>query len=212
MPGVVEPSTRSRATRKTLSADAWIVVGLVVCVLAAAGAMAALWKEKTTPGPVGRAPGVWPADSRIERNPSLPTLVMFAHPFCPCTRASLSELREVMSRFDGRVQANVLFVRPDGVGDEWSHSDTWRGAASIPGVHVAEDARGIEARLFDATTSGQVVVYDEHGRLQFSGGITPERGHVGSNPGRVRVAGVLAGDAGSLTECPVFGCPLLDRK
>ena len=40
---------------------------------------------------------IWPAMSSISRVPGRTTLVMFVHPQCPCTRASLSELEQIIT-------------------------------------------------------------------------------------------------------------------
>lgn len=47
-------------------------------------------------GAVSPAPIAWPADSAIVPAPHGVTVVMFAVPGCPCTRASQHELDEIM--------------------------------------------------------------------------------------------------------------------
>jgi hypothetical protein len=73
---------------------------------------------------------------------------------------------------------------------------------------VVIDEGGVEAARFEALTSGQVVLYDGEGRLQFSGGITGARGHLGDNLGLRRVMSLLRGAEPDRTDSPVFGCPL----
>jgi hypothetical protein len=79
-------------------------------------------------------------------------------------------------------------------------------------VTVLDDVDGTEARRFGALTSGQVVVYDADGRLRFSGGITPARGHAGDNAGRSAIIALLEGASSASVETPVFGCSLLDDR
>ena len=192
----------------TRKADAWIVAGLCVLLLLVVGAMWFLSTYKNTAGSSTDAPARWPSESRIEPEPGLPVLIMFAHPMCSCTRASLSELRVLVSEFRGRFTPYVLSALPQGVGEEWVSSDLWKSAGSIEGVRVIRDVEEYEARLFGARTSGHVVLYDAEGRLVFSGGITGARGHVGDNYGLQQVASLLRKHTASAAEGPVFGCPL----
>jgi hypothetical protein len=163
-----------------------------------------------TPGRASRIPTDWPSQSLIPLAQDRPTLVMFAHPECPCTRASVGELAELMSHCQNRVTAHVVFLYPKGTSEEWLHTDLWRSAEAIPGVLVQADEDAIEAAHFEATTSGQVVLYDASGKLLFRGGITSSRGHYGDNLGLSAITALVNGEMLSARETPVFGCPLLD--
>jgi hypothetical protein len=170
-----------------------------------------LWGYESTPGVAAAAPGRWPADSRIKRAPDRATLVMLAHPRCPCTRASIGELSRLMTQAQGRVAAYVLFVKPSNFSDGWEQTDLLAGAAAIPGVSVMRDDEGIEASRFHAATSGQTMLYDTDGKLLFSGGITSARGHAGDNAGRTAVVSLLTAGGAGQQETPVYGCPLFAR-
>ncbi|HZE13934.1 MAG TPA: hypothetical protein VE086_09265, partial [Chthoniobacterales bacterium] len=65
----------------------------------------ALIKYETTPGPVGAVAANWPSVSVVPRQTDKPTLLMFAHPHCPCTRASIGELAQIMAHAVGKVNA-----------------------------------------------------------------------------------------------------------
>src|ERR671926_1631702 len=78
-----------------------------------------IWGYESTPGVAASAPDRWPADSRIKPDAGRPTLVMLAHPHCPCTRASIGELARLMTQAQGRVTAYVLFVKPAGFATDW---------------------------------------------------------------------------------------------
>ena len=43
----------------------------------------------------GPTPSDWPRDSVIPLDGRRPTLLMFLHPLCPCSRASVEELAEL---------------------------------------------------------------------------------------------------------------------
>jgi hypothetical protein len=167
-----------------------------------------LWDYENAPGPASAPPSRWPLDSRIRPATDRATLVMLAHPRCPCTRASIGELDRLMAQAQGRVTAHVLFLKPAGSSDDWERTDLWQSAARIPGVSVVVDDGGAEARRFRAVTSGQTALYDARGRLLFSGGITASRGHSGDNAGRSAVVSLLNAGEAERTETSVFGCPL----
>ena len=167
-----------------------------------------IWKYEITAGSSGAAPAQWPKDSRIPRALDHATLVMLAHPRCPCTRASVDELAWLMTRLQGRLQAHVIFYQPADQSDTWSETSLWRAAASISGVNVWRDKGSIEADRFRAKTSGHVVLYDPEGRLLFSGGITGLRGHVGDNVGRRAIVSLLTQGKADNARMPVLGCTL----
>jgi len=165
-----------------------------------------------TPGKAGSPPENWPQSSHVPRDRERPTLIMFMHPHCPCSRASIGELAQVMAHCQGRVSAHVFFLQPAEMMTNWVQTDTWREAAKIPGVTVRRDEAGREARLFGAETSGDTALYDENGRLMFHGGITISRGHSGDNPGHDTVQALLLGEAAQRTNTPTFGCSLFECK
>jgi hypothetical protein len=167
-----------------------------------------LWRYESLPGVAAAAPERWPADSRIRRAADSATLVMLAHPRCPCTRASIGELSRLMTQARGRVTAYVLFVKPPNFSDGWEQTDLLRSAAAIPGVSVVRDDEGVEASRFQAVTSGQTVLYDAEGKRLFSGGITSVRGQAGDNAGRTAIVSLLTTGAAGQKETPVYGCPL----
>lgn len=169
-----------------------------------------LERYAATAGSPGTPPTSWPAESSIPRSAALPTLIMLAHPKCPCTRASIAELALVMRRCAGRVDGYVAFFRPADAQQGFEQTDLWRSAAAIPGIKVISDIDGREARRFGAATSGSVVLYDPSGRLCFSGGITRARGMHGESDGRQTVIALVTGENANLTDAPVYGCQLLD--
>jgi hypothetical protein len=169
-----------------------------------------LWVYKSTPGTNAEAPVNWPGASRIVPTSGQATLVMFVHPLCSCTRASLAELESILQQSSGRVTAWVLVLHPEGVTPEWEHSATWTAAQRLAGVRVIHDEGGMEAERFGASTSGQVVLYDAGGHLQFKGGITGARGHVGANDGEARVVSLVKTGTADAHEHAVFGCGIHD--
>ena len=182
-----------------------ILVFAAVWLLAISWGFLGLWIYKTRPGAEGgTVPRQWPAASRIHASAGKPTLVLFAHPRCACTRASISELARLMARFHDRLDAHVLILAQP----EEEKTDLWSSAERIPGVTVASDPQGIEAKRFGAETSGAVVLYTGAGKLAFHGGITAARGHEGDSFGQQRIAALLTGARADRADAPVFGCAL----
>ncbi|HEY2387684.1 MAG TPA: RedB protein [Candidatus Binatia bacterium] len=168
--------------------------------------MASLASYDTRPGPNAEPPLQWPSASSIEPVPGRPTLVVLAHPKCPCTRATVAEVAVLMTAFRRRVDVHILFELPAGAPDGWEQTDIWRSAAAIPGVDVGIDADGVEAARFHAITSGQTILYDAAGNLRFTGGITAARGEQGGNLGLDAVAEAIIRPKGAATSAPVYGC------
>jgi hypothetical protein len=164
---------------------------------------------ESRPGTDAAAPREWPARTRLTRDSDCWTLVMFLHPRCPCSQASLQELAELLSDNPFQVRTILLCCKPPGVPDGWERGDTWRQAMSMKHVTVHIDESDVERRYFGAQTSGQVLLYDPSGRLRYDGGITRARGHVGANAGRAAVEALLRGGASPVNSGPVFGCPLV---
>jgi hypothetical protein len=191
-----------------------VVLGtsLAVWACAVSAGLWMLWGYAAGAGPTADAPVKWPSQSAIFPAGDLPTLVMLAHPQCPCTRASIQELAVLMARCQGKVAAHVVFMKPAGLPRDWEQTGLWRDAQAIPGVRVFSDREGFESRLSGAATSGQVLLYDRDGHLRFNGGITGARGHAGDNEGLDAViAQITTGSAGQRRGA-VFGCGLFDPR
>jgi hypothetical protein len=162
------------------------------------------------PAETGKPPTGWPRDSAISRRPGMPIVIVFAHPKCPCTDATIGELSILMTRLQGKATAAVIFVRPASFVDGWEKTELWRSAKAIPGVSVFSDPGGVEARRFGAQASGQTILYDSGGRMRFSGGITASRGHSGDNAGRSAVVSLVITGTAQTERTSVFGCSLHD--
>jgi hypothetical protein len=175
-------------------------------------AMVAIANYTNTPSIVRESPAQWPTQSQLPLDGRRPTLIMFAHPHCPCTQASVGELELLMAHCQGRLSAQVVFIKPAGTTEDWVKTDLWRRVAAIPGVTIHQDGGCIEAERFHAETSGYTVLYDPKGRLLFAGGITIARGHSGDNPGRSALEAILTQGLPSQVRTPVFGCSLFGTQ
>lgn len=190
--------------------------GAILAIVAAWGllvavGLCALWRYVAAPGESGAPPVTWPAQSQVNRD-GKPTLLFFAHPMCPCTLASLSELERLAAVCHDGVDIQVLFIAPDGTDDSWRESGLYAIARRIPGVKAHTDASRRETELFRARTSGTCLLYDRDGRLLFHGGLTAARGHEGDNEGSRSIKAILMGKDVQHYETSVFGCPLFENE
>jgi hypothetical protein len=198
------PSPAEGAPRHSRVVWAFAAVWIITVI----AGLSVLWAWENTPGAAGDAPAEWPAGSGLSRAADVPTLILFAHPQCSCTRASLGEFAEILARATTPPRTYVVFLKPIGFGADWEKTDLWRTAASLPGVTVIRDDDGLEATRFGVITSGQTILYDQSGDLLFSGGITGARGHAGDNAGRASLVSLLNHGKTDLSLTSVFGCPL----
>jgi hypothetical protein len=103
-----------------------------------------------------------------------------------------------------------------GTEQEGSEVEAWvaRLGAAVD-ARVMVDVAGEEARRFGVTTSGHVIVADADGRVRFSGGVTPGRGHEGACDALGKFESALAGEGaleGASERLPVFGCPIFGEE
>lgn len=207
--GTLPVITATKKRSGSLRANGIIALCIICSILIIQG-LFLLIQYETTPGDIGATPAAWPEDSFLAPSEELPTLVLFAHPRCPCTRATVGELDLLMTHSQGKVATHVMFFTPDNAPDDWSLTDLWQAAERIPGVVVHRDIDGIESQRFGAETSGFSVLYDLDNQLVFRGGITASRGHAGNNAGRAAIHSLLQGKSTDIVQCFVFGCSLLD--
>lgn len=185
----------------------WLSVGALWIALLAWG-WHVLLRHEFTPGSSGQVTERWPRDSRLSLASERPTLVLFAHRNCPCTRATLQELEQMLLRTGARARVFIVLVPPEGAAADRVGGDIEERARSLSGVEVAVDPEGIEPRRFRIRTSGHVLLYGVDGGLLFSGGITDSRGHLGESVGSRALLAHLRGGESTQKIVPVFGCPL----
>jgi hypothetical protein len=190
----------------------WPWLATLTWVLAVVAGFAILWRHAAGRGVASRAPVTWPAESRLHRAAAGATLLVFVHPHCPCSRATLNELGRLLGRVRGRVSAAVVLVRPDGVAPGWENGEIRELALRLRGVTTFEDDGGLEAQRFGASTSGATLLYGAGGALEFSGGLTSVRGHEGDSFGQERIVALLTTGLADRADSPVFGCPLLNDE
>lgn len=181
------------------------MIGLWFLGCVSAAALLVLYSQ--TPGEAGAAVPVLVDGLAIAPDPDRPTLVMFVHPRCPCTRASVEELARLQRRLKGRFATRVVIAVPDGMPERWHESMLWQRAGELHDSERVTDQGGAITRRAGAATSGTVGLYAPDGRLLFWGGVTPSRGHAGDNLGSDAIANYFNGTAYA-DRTDVYGCPL----
>src|SRR6185312_15717238 len=122
-----------------------------------------------TPAGSAQPPAHWPAKSHLQSENG-PALVVFVHAYCPCSRATLHELKNLLTRFPSDGHAFCVVSYP--LTDEVEPSELVAIAREIPGLKICTADAAEEVELFGVKASGTVLYYDAHGKLLFSGGIT----------------------------------------
>jgi hypothetical protein len=197
-------------TEKRSLSRKWVVagIGLLWSVGLFAG-FAALQREEFTPVPNTLVGNDFPQGSAITPVPGRPTLLVFLHPYCPCSHATLRQLDELRLETQDQAAVTLVFTIAKDLPAGWEKESLWRTAQAMSGVRVIRDEDGVEARRFNVVGSGHALLYDSKGHLLFSGGITPSRGHEGDNPGQDAIVSFVLHGRADLTHTPVFGCSLL---
>lgn len=167
-----------------------------------------LFEYELTAGPLSNSKRIFPNHSSVQLSHSRENLILFLHPACPCSIATIDEFRELMREGAKDSVGTVVFFMPPDKESEWSLLPIVKSAKRIPNVSILYDADGSQSELFGATTSGHVLIYDSRGILQFSGGITGARGHTGDNQYFTIAKKTIINKSPKFVTTPVFGCSL----
>ena len=160
------------------------------------------------PAAVESAASGWPAGTALSLG-TRGALVLFLHPHCPCSRATVSQLDRLLTAAQADdMKVEIVFVGPDAD----SSTVLSRAVAKLSGVERQSDVAGDLARRFGARISGEAFAYDGAGRLVFHGGLTSARGHEGDSYALTALIQWLRDGALPATsdtnEFPTFGCRL----
>ena len=183
-------------------------VFLIMAALAVAFGWCQLFRFSAIPGEQFAAPAHLPVD-RFTQSGS-PLLLVFIHPQCSCTHATLDQLDRILDLQGNVNPARVVLAvyqsrkldRSSGLGtfkpETWLHTP----------FTLLVDADGALARRFGAATSGEIILYSADGRLLFQGGITAERAHVGDSVTANALRNALLKGTLQAGRASVFGCSI----
>lgn len=136
-----------------------------------------------------------------------PQLIMFAHPRCACTRASLRQLERLLARTAELTDVRIVFLQSPTNDADWQDAPLVQQARNLSNVEVDWAAENELSASYGRLTSGHVLFYGPQGDLLFSGGLTNARGHEGPSAGTDAILAHLRGEAAE-NRAPVFGCSL----
>jgi hypothetical protein len=183
-----------------------VAVSAVIWTIATLCGLCTMARFESTAGPISSPPSHWPSGSALVRAQDAVTLLVFIHPRCSCTDATLTQLEELLAWGNGRVQATIVIPTPTNPPKDWLKSANVRHASAIGGVPVVPDDGGVESYRFGALTSGVVAAYASNGTLLFAGGITPARAQTGPNTGMFALERAIEEGSVSRHRPLVFGC------
>jgi len=175
-------------------------VAIPVWVASVATGFAALGIYEFRPGAAAQPP------RELSTRTEQPRLLVFLHPECPCSRATVTELGQLMATHAKDLKVQVEVFAPRSMSKTWATGGLYQAAKSIPGVEVRLDEDGKMGRSLGVQTSGQAMLYSTTGKLAFSGGITASRGHEGDNDGMDAIDSYLRTGRIAKPTTPVFGC------
>lgn len=193
---------RSPANRSLAAAG---VIAWIVCCSIGLGVLA---RHAATPGDFATTRERWPARSRLKPPTQIPTLLIFLHPQCPCSTATLGELERATAGVENRCRIVFVVYTPSQSPSEWSATSLCERASSLAHATIVTDTGGREAALFGATTSGHAMLFASNGERLFEGGLTSSRGHEGDNDGSIALRSLLLGNDAIVRSTPVYGCQL----
>jgi hypothetical protein len=150
----------------------------------------------------------WPCGARPVPAEADTRIIVFAHPYCPCTRATLDQLDQSLTRFPHNTFVRVVFTTAGLHGRDIAESGLVAFARRMPRVDVYLDETAEETLRFQARVSGEVLAFDRSGNCQFHGGLTSGRGHRGESTGQRQLERVAVGDSTAPFIGPVYCCVL----
>lgn len=184
------------------------VFWLAACLAGSAWAMGYDFR----PGSLGFPQVQWPSQSALKPAPGKMTVVAFLHPRCVCSKATVKQLIKTATPHPEVSVIVPVFAPAEPDGEAWEQAEyVSMIRAGLPNAQVVMDRGGIEAKRFDAPTSGVILVYDSQAKEIFRGGITNRRGGEEDNPGLRAFAQTLSTGSRQrlLASAKVFGCSLV---
>lgn len=167
-----------------------------------------LFEYEMTASPLANTKRIFPAKSIVQMAKGRQNIILFLHPMCPCSMASVDEFHELMRAGEKDSVGTVVAFMPQEMQSEWALQPVFSSLKRIRNVSIVYDTTGAQADIFGATTSGHVLIYDGRGILQFSGGITASRGHSGDNANFELAKKTILERNPKFVTTPVLGCAL----
>ncbi len=184
-----------------LQTPSWVFVFAIVAGTFTLGGFASQLKGMTL------------APRRLRRSRvKTPKILLFVHPRCPNTIATVRQLRNILLHDKYEVSVRMIVICPPGCSESWFETPLLEEARRIEDLEVILDYGGVLSKRYGALTSGMLLVYNERNNLVFQGGITPTLGHEGECSGKRSLEQSLTGKTPDEKHAAVFGCPLFESS
>ena len=122
-------------------------VSFVLWLSASIAGMTTLWNHEARPGIPAAAPTSWPRDSALSKQPSKAAMLVWIHPHCPCSWATIRELERLLVHVSDDTDCQIILTRPAECGSDFVESDLTRAIRKIRGVSVVVDDDQRESSL-----------------------------------------------------------------
>jgi hypothetical protein len=198
--GKTRPSTGESGRRLAF-------IAFLIWLPLVSGAMLLLGVYQAKPGDPGHPAEAWPEGLPLMHVLKRPTLLLFLHSECPCSRASVAALARLLSKGDGKVEALAIVRHTPGASAS-GPSALDAQLLAIPKLMQIDDPDGELARRFGVETSGHALLFRADGVLVYSGGLTPARGHEGDCLGLDALFTWLSRGRVVESRAPVYGCAI----
>lgn len=163
-------------------------------------------KYQVTPGRAASAPATLSLPVTNVRG----QLLVFLHPQCECSLATVDELQRLMTATRGAISAKLYFYKPSSESESWCRNTRlWDAARLIPSATLLIDTDAKVAKAYGSRCSGQVLLYSTTSRqLVFKGGLTESRGHEGGSAGEDAISEFARTGKCATSKTDVFGCAI----
>ncbi|MGC3990136.1 MAG: hypothetical protein QM796_10740 [Chthoniobacteraceae bacterium] len=108
-----------------------MVSAMWACAVVTGFALVTRYEVK--PGRAEIVPAQWPQNLPVHPDGTRQNLLLFAHPQCVCTRATLTELEQILETHPGQLQVTVLMWAPSDLGEAWVHSPALAAGCQLTG-------------------------------------------------------------------------------
>jgi len=177
------------------------------------GGLWSLTNYSYRPGPV-----LAPIDSVPEWDPprhladDRQILLLFYHPHCQCTVATVTELINLLAVQPHPLPITAYAFLPSNQSATWIETETTDRLRRLPGAEIHLDRDGQQARSSGVSTSGHLLLITPQGQVVFSGGLTRARGLIGPATPQAHLAALIGQDTAEPSHWPTFGCPLFSNQ
>lgn len=203
------PSTTESAKTHNVLSPIYIITSLW-CLIVISG-MCTMMSYSNRGGNNGAPPSNNPNAINASQQNESNTLLLFLHPKCSCSLATVREMSRIIAYASRPIDIHIVFA-PISIYQDVSETKIWSHASLLPSVNIVVDRNGDLIKQYAVKTSGHALLYNPHGKLMFSGGITSGRGHEGDNSGKTAVIALISGQRALINTVPVFGCPLMGSQ